>query len=152
MCLAKMTHGQRKQKRKKKNNPFRRVKNKLSEQTPNPLQKFPGMMLQAKLRSGAGDNRGVLSLGNSPHPLPKEKSKSARRRFLRSYLRASTPTISAHNPKFPARKMNPDYLLSAHFSSATMTGTDVRVLSITTTVDNTIKMADRSFKQGRHDA
>ena len=126
MCLARMTHGHESKSERKKNNPFRRGRNNLSEQTPNPLQKFPGMsmMLQAKFRAGAGDNRGVLSLGNSPHPLPKEKSKSSRRRFLRSYLRASTPTTSAHNPKFPARKMNPDYLLCAHFSSATMTGTD----------------------------
>ena len=64
------------------------------------------------------------SLGNGPRSLPKEKSRSSRRRILCSHLHASTPTISLHNPKFPARKKLPDCLLSDLFSSTTMTGND----------------------------
>ena len=64
------------------------------------------------------------SLGNGPRSLPKEKSRSSRRRILCPHLHASTPTISEHNPKFPARKKLPDSLLSDLFSSTTMTGTD----------------------------
>ena len=116
-----------KQKANEKNNPCRSSKKVLSKRTPNLLklstQGHPGEMRQTGLR----DRRQPgcpPSLGNGPRSLPKEKSRSSRRRILCSYLHASTPTISEHNPKFPARKKLPDCLLSDLFSSTTMTGTD----------------------------
>ena len=83
----------------------------------------PGEMRQAGLRDGRPRCPGP-SLGNGPRSLPKEKSRSSRRRILCSHLHASTPTISEHNPKFPASNKLPDCLLSDLFSSTTMTGTD----------------------------
>ena len=110
------------------NNPCRSSKKVLSKRIPNPLklsiQGHPGEMRQAGLRNGRQPRYPGPSLGNGPRSLPKEKSKSSRSRILCSYIHASTPTISEHNPKFPARKMLPDCLLSDLFSSTTMTGTN----------------------------
>ena len=117
-----------KSKRNLKNNPCRSSKKVLSKRIPNPLklsiQGHPGEMRQAGLRDGRQTECPGPSLGNGPRSLPKEKSRFSRRRILCSYLHASTPTISKHNPKFPARKKLPDCLLSDLFSSTTMTGTD----------------------------
>ena len=60
----------------------------------------PGEMRQAGLRDGdnlLGRCPGP-SLGNGPSSLPKEKSRSSRRQIPCSYLHASTPMISEHNP------------------------------------------------------
>ena len=98
----------RKQKANEKNNPCRSSKKVLSKRIPNPLklsiQGHPGEMRQAGLRDGRQPRCPGPSLGNGPRSLPKEKSRSSRRRILCSYLHASTRTISEHNPKFPARK------------------------------------------------
>ena len=118
----------RKQKANETNNPCRSSKKVLSKRIPNPLklsiQGHPGEKRQAGLRDGRQSRCPGPSLGNGPRSLPKEKSRSSRRRILSSYLHASTPTISEHNPKFPARKKLPGCLLSDLFSSTTMTGTD----------------------------
>ena len=118
----------RKQKANETNNPCRSSKTVLSKRIPNPLklsvQGHPGEMRQAGLRDGRHPRCPGPSLGNGPRSLPKEKSRSSRRRILCSHLHASTPTISEHNPKFSARKKLPDCLLSDLFSSTTMTGTD----------------------------
>ena len=91
----------------------------LSKRIPNPLklsiQGHPGEMRQAGLRDGRPRCPGP-SLGNGPRLLPKEKSRSSRRRILCSHLHASTPTSSEHNPKFPASKKLPDCLPSDLFS------------------------------------
>ena len=120
----------RKQKANETNNPCRGSKKVLSKRIPNPLklsiQGHPGEMRQAGLRDRRQPRCPGPSLGNpGPRSLPKKKSRSSRRRILCSYLHASTPTISEHNPKFPARKKLRDCLLSDLFSSTTMTaGTD----------------------------
>ena len=120
----------RKQKANETNNPCRSRKKVLSKRIPNPLklsiQGHPGEMRQAGLRDGRQPTNRCPgpSLGNGPRSLPREKSRSSRRRILCSHLHASTPTISEHNPKFPARKKLPDCLLSDLFSSTTVTGTD----------------------------
>ena len=118
----------RKQKANEKNNPCRSSKKVLSKRIPTPLklsiQGHPGEMRQAGLRDGRKPRCPGPSLGNGPRSLPNEKSRSSRRRMLCSNLLASTPTISEHNPKFPARKKLRDCLLSDLFSSTTMTGTD----------------------------
>ena len=126
--LVEIDTGTRKQKANETNNPCRSSKTVLSKRIPNPLklsiQGHPGEMRQAGLRDGRQPRCPGPSLGNGPRSLPKEKSRSSRRRILCSHLHASTPTISEHNPKFPARKKLPDCLLSDLFSSTTMTGTD----------------------------
>ena len=129
-CACRGDTWTRKQKANKKNNPCRSSKKVLPKRIPNPLklsiQGHPGEMRQAWLRDGRQPGCSGPSLGNGPRSLPKEKSRSesSRRQILCSYLHASTPTISGHNPKFPARKKLPDFLLSDLFSSTTMTGTD----------------------------
>ena len=101
----------RKQKANERNNPCRSSKKVLLKRIPNPLklsiQGHPGEMRQAGLRDGRQPRCPGPSLGNGPRSLPKEKSRSSRRRILCSYLHASTPTIFLHNPKFPARKSFP---------------------------------------------
>ena len=108
----------------------------------------PGEMLQAGLRDGR-QPRCSLSLGNGRDPLPKENSRSSRHRLLCSYLNASTPTFSEHNPKFPVRKNLPHCLLYP-LSFLFFPHHDWKrwFTSLATMVDNTIKMADRSFKHG----
>ena len=116
----------RKQKANEKNNPCRSSKKSVVE-TDSKSSKIidPGEMRQAGLRDGRQPRRRPgPSLGNRLRSLPKEKSRSSRRRILCSYLHASTPKISEHNPKSPARKKLPDCLLSDLFSSTTLTGTD----------------------------
>ena len=125
-------HMDTKAKANETNNPCRSSKKVLSKRIPYPLklsiQGHPGEMRQAGLRDGRQPRCPGPSLGNlGPRSLPKdqkEKSRSSRRRILCSYLHASTPTISEHNPTFPARKKLPDCLLSDLFSSTTMTGTN----------------------------
>ena len=128
-CACRDRHMDTKAKANETNNPCRSSKKVLSKRIPNPLklsiQGHPGEMRQAGLRDGRQPRCPGPSLGNpGPRSLPKEKSRSSRRRILCSYLHASTPTISEHNPTFPARKKLPDCLLSDLFSSTTMTGTD----------------------------
>ena len=115
----------RKQKANETNNPCRSSKKSVVE-TDSKSSKIidPGEMRQAGLRDGRQPRCPGPSLRNGPRSLPKEKSRSSRRRILCSYLHSSTPTISEHNPKFPARKKLRDCLLSDLFPSTTMTGTD----------------------------
>ena len=128
LCLSRSTHGHESKKQTKRIIHAGVAKKVLSKRIPNPLklsiQGHPGEMRQAGLRDGRQSRCPGPSFGNGRRSLPKEKSRSSCRRILCSYLQASTPTISEHNPKFPARKKLPDCLLSDLFSSATMTGTD----------------------------
>ena len=128
-CACRDRHMDTKAKANETNNPCRSSKKVLSKRIPNPLKLsiwgHPGEMRQAGLRDGRQPGCPGPSLGNpGSRSLPKEKSRSSRRRILCSNLHASTPTISEHNPTFPARKKLPDCLLSDLFSSTTMTGTD----------------------------
>ena len=128
LCLSRSTHGHESKKQTKRIIHAGAAKKVLSKRIPNPLklsiQGHPGEMRQAGLRDGRQPRCPGPSLGNGPRSLPKEKSRSSRRRILCPHLHASTPTISEHNPKFPAKKKLPDCLLSDFFSSTTMTGTD----------------------------
>ena len=156
MCLSRTTHrheADTKAKFKRKEWCMQEQQKRMSKQTPNPLK----ISLQGKCSKrgwGMCDDRDVhYPWGTALRPLPKENtySRSSRRRFLCSYLHASTPTISEHNRKFLARKKFPDCLLSDLFLPLTMTTDDWNrwFASLATTVDNTIKMAERSFKHGR---
>ena len=100
----------RKQKANETNYPCRSGKKVLSKRIPNPLklwiQGHPGKMRQAGLSDGRPGCPGP-SLGNGPRSLPKEKSRSSRRRILCSHLHASTPTISEHGQSFQRVKSFP---------------------------------------------
>ena len=127
-CACRDRHMDTNAKSKRKEKSMQEQQKSVVETDSNPLklsiQGHPGEMRQAVLRDGRQPRCPGPSLGNRPRSLPKEKSRSSRRRILCSYLHASSPTISEHNPKFSARKKLPDCLLSDLFSSTTMTGTD----------------------------
>ena len=99
----------------------------LSKQTPNLLKRsIQGRCF--KQGEGTGDNRDVHYPWGTARARCRSlrilNSMSSHHCLLCSYLYASTPGISDHNSKFPARKKFPDCLLSDLFSSAANIGTD----------------------------
>ena len=109
-----------------------------------------GEVLQSGLSQGGRRPRCPLSLGNGQRPLPNENtcSRSSRRRLLCSYLHASIPTISAGTqPKVFSEENFPVAFYPTFFFHHY--DWNRWFASLATTVDNTIKMAERSFKHGR---
>ena len=109
-----------------------------------------GEVLQSGLSRGGRRPRCPLSLGNGQRPLPNEStcSRSSRHRLLCSYLHASIPTISAGTqPKVFSEENFPIAFYPTFFFHHY--DWNRWFASLATTVDNTIKMAERSFKHGR---
>ena len=124
MCLARTKHACGHESRNWQTKRIMQAEQKkMSKQTLNPLRNID--LGRCSKRQGTNDSRDVHpSLGNGPQQRPKENSRCSCRRLPSSYLYDSTPTISEHNPKFPATERLPDGLLSALFSPTAMTWTD----------------------------